>query len=410
VDSDDEMDADSSASEAEASSSTARRGGLAEEAQGGIDVDAEAHHRGLQSPAAESLSNIVEIREYIDDAGSTTKSEVVDLGKILKASPAAALKLYGKDDAAAAEAQHADTAVLQKQHEQQQQAQQQQQSSAADDAAYYSALAELERQEAAAAEEDSEYKVKGGIVGTGWGKGFLSGGSKKQKSKKPAAKAAAAKPAVVAGAQQQEAAVALPPPPPLAVQQQLTAAVVSSTAPTTAAAVLQRSTAAASNAPQRQQPVADSSTTSRNAPASAATTAAAAAGDSANIEQAASAAGGGSRRRSVRFNPEVQEREIPARELTDYQESAEELMRMFTGSISESDTAVRAQQRSNGPTPPDVQSLRELRDRLYTPPPSDGAVQAAEVSALQQQQAASAQPRMSKFKMRRLGLDPDNTH
>eukprot|EP00953_Heterococcus_sp_UTEX-ZZ885_P012495 7168-Heterococcus_DN1.PRE.1 len=160
VDSDDEMDADSSASEGKASSSTARKGGLAEEAQGSIDVDAEAQHRGLQSPAAESLSSIVEIREYIDDSGSTTMSEVVDLGKILKASPAAALKLYGKDDAAAVEAQQADTAVLQQQV-QQQQAQQQQQSSAADDAAYYSALAELERQEAAAAEEDSEYKAKG---------------------------------------------------------------------------------------------------------------------------------------------------------------------------------------------------------------------------------------------------------
>ncbi|KAG5191499.1 hypothetical protein JKP88DRAFT_251489 [Tribonema minus] len=307
-------------------SSTHSRGGLAEELAEPVDVDAEAYRLGMRHNS-ESGSAILEIREWIDDAGAEIKSEIVDLGKILKASPAAAKKLYGDDSEAAigeptgsaaadvAAPQVGEPAAGAGAPEDSTHARRQPPLDADGEAALTARLEELERLEADQEAEESEYKAKG-IVGKGWGKGFFGAGSQKTKKRPPQ--------------QQQQQPMPAPQQQPI------------EDAGAAAAIFRERITAAHT---------ADSAADAPPPPP-------------------ARAAHGGRERKSVSFDPVVREREIPARAPRPQSDAVNDMLRMFSEAVAE--TAEPLLEETE--LPPDVASpfggmdaaaLRAFRDRVY---------------------------------------------
>ncbi|KAG5184263.1 hypothetical protein JKP88DRAFT_354479 [Tribonema minus] len=356
-------------------SSTHSRGGLAEELAEPVDVDAEAYRLGMRH-----------------------NSE-----KILKASPAAAKKLYG-DDSEAAIGEPTGSA-----------------------AADVAAPQELERLEADQEAEESEYKAKG-IVGKGWGKGFFGAGSQKTKKRPP----------------QQQQQQPMPAPQQQPIEDAGAAAAIfrerisdgdhtpsqdDANDAINPAAVLAGAAAAAAAAPQE---------TAASEPAAPPASAAAAAHTADSAADApppppARAAHGGRERKSVSFDPVVREREIPARAPRPQSDAVNDMLRMFSEAVAE--TAEPLLEETE--LPPDVASpfggmdaaaLRAFRDRVYESGEGGwrgqrrGARgeggwgrgqgqpmqrQQQQQQLQQQQQQPQAAPRMSKFKLRRLGLDPD---
>ncbi|CAM9539611.1 unnamed protein product [Chrysoparadoxa australica] len=136
----------------------------------------------------EAMAPIVEIREFID-GGSAGKSEVIEIGEVLRAAPDVSGQL-AQNGSGRVQAQH------EGQHYQELNISEAEE--LAKEEALKACFDRLMAEESREGEEEKERKEKKGITGSSWGKGFLSKPSKKRanpRKSKAAASGAGAGPA-----------------------------------------------------------------------------------------------------------------------------------------------------------------------------------------------------------------------
>lgn len=338
-----------------AGSPVASQGGLAERIDTPVDIEAEARKGGMVHPLEELnedipgpsvAAGIFNIQEFIDDSGVETHSEVTDIGKILRATPAAVKHLYGQGPAAPKPPEPPRPGVK---SEVSPRGGGMGEVRRKDGRSLDQVLAELERLEKEAELQENEYEKKGGIVGSGWATGFLGRGARGAKEKKK-----------------------------------------TKITKTPASISFQSEKRFEEKSGENSGELKE--------------------GSAEPEEELGS--GLHVKRRSVTFNPVVQEREIPGRavDAENYRKSEEELMQMLKTSM-ESTKKDRVES-IDDMISPDMDWLGgvqecEPAENIKNSKSADERMHSTIEKHTEEQQIMQHPP-MSKFKMRRLGLDKDH--